>query len=138
MSGTYSDPKGHKRHIPGKVDHAPDLAKDVLVDGNGNPTKIGTEMLSNGAAGEDTRGVGQVNISAPPVRQEERHSDPAMGNHDVSVAGSESLPHSQPVQDERQPNTGHADSSSYLSETSNVRQQRQYPDGNKPKPDPAG
>lgn len=135
MSGTYSDPKGHKWHVPGKVDHAPDPAKDVLVDGNGSPTKIGTEMLSNGSAGEDTRGVGQVNISAMPVRQEERHRDPASDDPHASDAGSV---HGQPVHDERQPNTGQADGSSNLSATSNVRQQRQYPDGNKPKPDSAG
>lgn len=137
MSGTYSDPKGHKRHIPGKVDHDADTARDVLVDGNGSPTKIGTEMLSNGAAGEDTRGVDQVNISAMPVRQEERHRDPTSDDPNASDRGSTGAEHGKPVHNERQPNTGQADGSGNLSATSNVRQQRQYPDGNKPKPDVA-
>lgn len=137
MSGTYSDPKGYKRHIPGKVDHDADSAKDVLVDGNGNPTKIGAEMLSNGDAGEDTRGVDQVNISAMPMRQEERHRDPASDDPNASDIGPMGAELGQPVHDERQPNTGQVDGSGNLSETSNVRQQRQYPEGNKPKPDVA-
>jgi|GEM_PF-1912142 len=137
MSGTYSDPKGHKREIPGKVDHDADPAKDVLVDGNGNPTKIGTEMLSNGTAGEDTRGVDQVNLSAMTGLQEERNRDPASDNPNASNSGSAGAQHGKPVHDERQPNTGQADGSSNLSATYNLRQQRQYPDGNKPKPDVA-
>lgn len=138
MSGTYSDPENHKWHIPGKVDHDADPAKDVLVDGNGNPTKIGSEILSNGAAGEDTRGVGQVNISADQVRSAERHIAPASDDPNASDTGSTGKVHGEPVQDERQPNNGQADGSSSLSATSNVRQQRQYPEGNKPKPETGG
>lgn len=68
MSGTGSDPKDTHWHIPGKVEHAPELSNEVLVDGNGSPTKIGTNTLVNGEPGDDARGVGQVNISATPVR----------------------------------------------------------------------
>ena len=67
MSATGKDPKDTDWHVPGKVDHSPQDTKDVLVDGNNQPTKIGINTLVNGEPGDQTRGVGQVNISAKPV-----------------------------------------------------------------------
>lgn len=99
MSGTYNDPKDRHWHVPGKVDHSPDASRDVLIDGNGNPTKIGIETLVNGEPGDQTRGTGQVNISATPVRDPDRHYDPPRLDDDLTqirkieeAAGTEPSP----------------------------------------------
>jgi hypothetical protein len=132
MSGTYSDPKGHERHVPGKVDHAPDPSKDVLVDGNGSPTKIGTETLMNGDPGEDTRGVGQENISAKPVGGPDK-SEPIeadRGPRRVSALARQGRQH---IIDRRQATGLQEGDPNNKPATSNVREQRQYPEGNTPK-----
>ncbi|MGI4818682.1 MAG: hypothetical protein ACRYFE_09180 [Janthinobacterium lividum] len=67
MSGTGNDLKGTHWHVPGKVDHTAQTSSNRLVDGNGNPTKIGANTLVNGDPGDAARGIGQDNISEIPV-----------------------------------------------------------------------
>ena len=123
MSGTYGDPKGSKWHTPGKVDHSTHSTKDVLVDGNNNPTKIGIETLENGDAGEQSRGVGQVNISAEPPAN--IPSEASIRDHPERGADSK---------DERLATRGAQDRNAPPPLTVE-REQRQYSEGNKPHSD---
>lgn len=118
MSGTYSDPKGSKWHTPGKVDYSPS-SKEVLVDGNNRPTKIGAEVLKNGNLGEATRGDDQI-VIAPTPRAEASDKTPP----------KQSAPKS-PIKDERL-DTSDAKNSKTQTELTPEREQRQYPDGNEP------
>jgi len=132
MPGTYCDPKGHKWHVPGKVDHDADPSQEVLVDGNGRATKIGTDSLQNGDSGESSRGLDQVNISAMSVGH--THPSASQIQHDHNEMGSEASEQSQHQRtlDERQPPPRQEGLLSKEMTTSVERQQRQYPDGNKP------
>ena len=132
MSGTYSDPKGHKWHTPGKVDHDPNPPKDVLEDGNGSPTKIGTETLVNGHSGENTRGLDQVNISATPVQQTDRHNDLTQTDHTAPDDGSTGQTGHLAIVDERLAKGLKDDDPNNKPAPSYEREQRQYPEGHRP------